>query len=72
MLRMSFQAQDRVQPEPQAAESQRFATMTDAELLTAFELFRIEGKLPREWTVRKLWQIWCELRLREQQRLPEL
>jgi hypothetical protein len=66
--------QDRADPEPQTAESNQFSTMTEAELLTAFEICRIgcgihEGKLPREWTMRKFWQIWCELRLREQKRL---
>jgi hypothetical protein len=64
---------DMLKTEMQATESNRFAAMPDTELLMAFEFCRIgcgihEGKLPGERTMRKFWQIWCELRLREKKR----
>jgi hypothetical protein len=60
----------RIEPEPQVTESHKFAAMSDAELLTAYEFSRIasgihEGKLPGGRTMRKFWRIWAELRRRE-------
>ena len=76
MLEVRFHAHDRAQSEPQVTESHKFAAMSDAELLTAYEFSRIacgihEGKVPRGRTIRKFWKIWCELRLRERKRLHE-
>ena len=77
MLKVNYPAQDLAQPESQTTESQHFAAMTDAELLSAFEFCRIgcgihEAQLPRERTMLNFRLIWSELRLRERKRLQEL
>ena len=63
--------QDWIEQEEFTATRRRFAYMSDAALLSAYEFYRIacrlhEGHLPSAGTMQSFWQVWCELRMREE------
>jgi hypothetical protein len=63
--------QDWIDQEEQVVPCRKFADMSDTALLSTYEFYRIacgihEGRLPRLSTMQSLWQVWCELRLREE------
>jgi hypothetical protein len=63
--------QDWIEQKEFVATGRGFAHMSDAALLSAFELYRVacglhEGHLPSTGTMQNFWQVWCELRMREE------
>jgi hypothetical protein len=63
--------QNWIEQEELVATGRRFAHMSDAALLSAYEFYRIacglhEGHLPSAGTMQSFWQVWCELRMREE------